>query len=50
MGADTLSVQFFNAEGEAMFKIFVGRDASRKLKADQIERFAALEARFAAAA
>lgn len=50
MGTDTLSVQFFNAEGEAMFKIFVGRDASRKLKADQIERFAALEARFAAAA
>ncbi|MCF8471034.1 MAG: heme utilization cystosolic carrier protein HutX [Parvibaculum sp.] len=49
MGVDTLSAQFFNADGEAMFKIFVGRDESRQLKADQVERFAALEARFAAA-
>lgn len=50
MGTDTLSVQFFNADGEAMFKIFVGRDQNRRLMADQVERFAALEARFAAAA
>ncbi len=48
MGTDTLSVQFFNADGEAMFKIFVGRDENRRLKADQVERFAQLEARFAA--
>jgi putative heme iron utilization protein len=32
-----------------MFKIFVGRDENRQLKADQIERFAALEAKFLAA-
>jgi putative heme utilization carrier protein HutX len=50
MGVETQSVQFFNADGEAMFKIFVGRDENRQLKADQIKRFAALEARFPAAA
>jgi putative heme utilization carrier protein HutX len=50
MGMDTLSIQFFNADGEAMFKIFVGRDEKRQLKANQVERFAALEAKFAAAA
>ena len=48
MGMDTLSVQFFNANGEAMFKIFVGRDENRRLKADQVERFARLKVRFAA--
>lgn len=48
MGMDTLSVQFFNADGDAMFKIFVGRDGGRRLKADQVQRFAQLEARFAA--
>lgn len=50
MGTETLSVQFFNADGEAMFKVFVGRDENRRLKAGQIERFAALEARYAATA
>ncbi len=46
MGTETLSIQFFNAEGEAMFKIFVGRDEERCLKTDQIERFGKLEALF----
>lgn len=50
MGKDTLSVQFFNADGEAMFKVFVGRDESRNLKVDQVERFARLEARLAGTA
>lgn len=50
MDMDTLSVQFFNTEGEAMFKIFVGRDESRRLKADEVECFARLEARFSLAA
>lgn len=50
MGMDTLSAQFFNADGEAMFKIFVGRDENRRLRADQVERFGMLEAKFAAAA
>jgi putative heme utilization carrier protein HutX len=49
MGTDTLAVLFFNADGEAMFKIFIGRDESRRLKADQVERFHRLEARFASA-
>lgn len=48
MGMETLSVQFFNAEGEAIFKIYVGRDEQRRLKADQIARFATLEGRFPA--
>jgi putative heme utilization carrier protein HutX len=49
MGMETVSIQFFNADGGAMFKIFVGRDEKRQLKADQVERFARLEAKFAAA-
>ena len=49
MGLDTLSVQFFNSDGEAMFKIFVGRDESRRPRTEQVERFARLQARFAAA-
>ncbi|MDF1632718.1 heme utilization cystosolic carrier protein HutX [Mycoplana sp. MJR14] len=39
MGMETMSVQFFNAHGETIFKIYVGRDAEKKLKADQVERF-----------
>jgi putative heme utilization carrier protein HutX len=50
MGMDTLSIQFMNADGDAMFKIFVGRDERRRLKADQVERFARLERRYAATA
>ena len=42
MGKETLSVQFFNADGEAMFKVFVGRDEKRELKQDQVEKFRAL--------
>ncbi|MBN8969023.1 MAG: heme utilization cystosolic carrier protein HutX [Rhizobiales bacterium] len=48
MGTQTLSIQFFNADGEAMFKIFVGRDENRKLKADQVGSFDRLEAKLAA--
>lgn len=47
MGVETMSVQFFNAGGETIFKIYVGRDEERKLKADQIERFDRLETLFA---
>jgi heme iron utilization protein len=48
MGADSCSVCFLNAEGEAMFKVFVGRDEKRVLRADQVERFAALRDRLCA--
>ncbi|MCG6658808.1 heme utilization cystosolic carrier protein HutX [Halomonas campisalis] len=45
MGVDTASVQFFTAEGRCMFKVYVGRDASRQLNAVQLERFDALAKR-----
>lgn len=47
MGMETKSIQFFNAEGETIFKIYVGRDRERKLKAVQVERFERLAAQFA---
>lgn len=46
MGTDTLSIQLFNADGEAMFKIFVGRDEHRELRRGQVERFSELEGRY----
>lgn len=46
-GRRSLSIQFYNAAGEAMFKVFVRRDAQRELLAGQIEKFEALRARYA---
>ena len=43
------SVQFINQDGEAMFKVFVGRNEDRSLKAEQLARFEALRDRMAAA-
>lgn len=42
MNSDTRAIWFLNKAGEPMFKIFVGRNADRSLKADQTERFEAL--------
>jgi heme iron utilization protein len=42
-GRRSCSVQFFNAAGEAMFKVFVRRDAARELLPDQLTRFEALK-------
>jgi len=39
MTRPSASVLFVNAEGGFMFKVFVGRDAERNLKPDQIRRF-----------
>lgn len=50
MGRASCSVQFFNDAGEAMFKIFVRRDESRELVAEQLERFNALKAQFVGSA
>jgi heme iron utilization protein len=50
MGRPSRSLQFFNAAGEAMFKIFVRRDKERNLLAGQVERFDALRARMLASA
>jgi len=47
MGRESRSIQFFNAAGEAMFKVFVRRDAERNLLPDQVARFEALRSRFA---
>ena len=48
MGRPSLSLQFFNKGGDAMFKIFVRRDEKRELLPAQIERFNALRARLGA--
>ena len=45
----SMSIQFYNAAGDAMFKIFVRRDDQRELNADQVLRFNALRARMAPA-
>ena len=42
------SILFFNVDGGIMFKIFVGRDDKRELKADQLEAFRALADRLCA--
>jgi putative heme utilization carrier protein HutX len=45
MGRASLSIQFFNGAGEAMFKIFVRRDEARELIAEQVAKFEALRSR-----
>ena len=42
MGKSSAFVAFLNVDGGVMFKVFVGRDETRALKADQLERFRAL--------
>jgi putative heme utilization carrier protein HutX len=42
MGRPSRSIQFFNAAGEAMFKIFVRRNEARELLPEQIAKFEAL--------
>jgi putative heme utilization carrier protein HutX len=49
MGRPSCSLQFFNAAGEAMFKVFVRRDSDRNLLAEQVQRFEALRQQLAAA-
>jgi heme iron utilization protein len=44
-GRRSCSVQFFNGEGESMFKIFVRRDKERNLLPDQLQKFEVLKAR-----
>jgi heme iron utilization protein len=46
MGRESRSIQFFNAEGEAMFKIFVRRDEQRELIGEQVKLFDELRASF----
>ncbi|VEI48414.1 coproporphyrinogen III oxidase [Actinobacillus equuli] len=37
MGKHTVSLNFINHQGGAMFKIFVGRDEARNLRQNQID-------------
>jgi putative heme utilization carrier protein HutX len=42
MGKASAFVAFLNVDGGVMFKVFVGRDETRALKADQLDEFRAL--------
>ncbi|WP_347268460.1 heme utilization cystosolic carrier protein HutX [Paracoccus sp. (in: a-proteobacteria)] len=44
-GMDTASMQFYAKDGSCMFKIYLGRDESRALKAEQLAAMDALQAR-----
>lgn len=48
MGRESCSIQFFDRDGEAMFKVFVRRLPDRSLDPAQVARFEALKAKFAA--
>ena len=50
MGRLSASILFFNTDGGIMFKIFVGRDEKRELKADQLNAFRKLADRLGAKA
>lgn len=41
-GRRSCSIQFINADGETMFKVFVGRDDARNMKPDQLAKYEAL--------
>lgn len=47
MGRESRSIQFFNAAGEAIFKIFVRRDEARELVGEQVNLFDELKASLA---
>ncbi|GEO86676.1 MULTISPECIES: heme utilization cystosolic carrier protein HutX [Alphaproteobacteria] len=49
-GRRSCSVWFMNADGRAMFKVFVRRDAEKALLSDQLLRFEALRESLAASA
>ncbi len=48
-GRRSCSIQFISIDGEAMFKVFVGRDEARNMKADQLARYEALRDQVCAA-
>lgn len=49
MGKSSAFIAFINVDGGIMFKVFVGRDDARALRADQLQRFHALADRIASA-
>ena len=42
MGKSSAFIAFINVDGGIMFKVFVGRDETRALRTDQLERFRTL--------
>ena len=49
MGKSSAFIAFLNVDGGIMFKVFVGRDETRALRGDQLQRFHALAERIASA-
>ena len=49
MGKSSAFIAFVNVDGGIMFKVFVGRDETRALRGDQLQRFQALAERIAPA-
>jgi putative heme utilization carrier protein HutX len=49
MGKSSAFIAFINVDGGIMFKVFVGRDETRALRTDQLERFKALAEKIAPA-
>ncbi|MDF7666841.1 heme utilization cystosolic carrier protein HutX [Orbaceae bacterium ESL0727] len=47
MSMNTASIIFLNQQGNAMFKIFLGRDSHRQLLADQLTAFRSLATKLA---
>ncbi|MEZ9141610.1 MULTISPECIES: heme utilization cystosolic carrier protein HutX [unclassified Shewanella] len=49
-GTESHSINFFGAQGEVVFKVYLGRDKKRVLLSSQVERFQALKGSITAAA
>lgn len=49
MGKSSAFIAFVNVDGGIMFKLFVGRDETRALRGDQLQRFQALTEKIAPA-
>ena len=49
MGKSSAFIAFVNVDGGIMFKVFVGRDETRALRGDQLQRFKALAEKIAPA-
>ena len=49
MGKSSAFIAFLNVDGGIMFKVFVGRDETRALRGDQLQRFHALAEKIAPA-
>ncbi|WP_087017987.1 heme utilization cystosolic carrier protein HutX [Thaumasiovibrio subtropicus] len=46
-GMETHQITFFNAQGECVFKVYLGRDKARNLIPEQVEKFHAMKKEFA---